>query len=200
MFCGALDNRSVECKMEPEMTTADVDQAAVNQVLELRFKHFDTNRDGRIDRSDFKQEAIDIIRALGEELDSPHARAVIDSYVTLYDYMARKAGVDDEGFSPAAFLATFNTVIIDRGDVGFHQVVRPAAHAVAALCDSDGDGKISHEEFSKCFTAVSGATIADTEESFKQIDVNKDGVVSIDEFIEAIKTYFFGGEHLKLLV
>jgi Ca2+-binding EF-hand superfamily protein len=186
-------------EMETEMTTAAMDQAAVDQVLELRFKNFDTNRDGRIDRLDFKQEAIDIIRALGEELDSPHARALIDSYVTLYDYIARKAGVDDEGFSSAVFLTAFKTVIIDRGDVGFHQVVRPAAYAVAALCDPDGDGKISPEEFSKCFTAVGGATGVDTEESFKQIDVDNDGIVSIDEFVEAVKRYFFGGAHLKLL-
>jgi Ca2+-binding EF-hand superfamily protein len=183
-------------KLELEMTAA-----AVDHNLEQRFRSFDTNEDGRINRLDFKQEAINIIRALGEELDSPHARSVIDGYVTLYDYLARKGGVDDddEGFHPEDFIATFKTVIIDRGDVGFHQAVRPATHAVANLCDSDGDGKISYEEFSKCFTAVGGATSADLEESFKQIDTDNDGVVSIDEWIEAIKTYFFGGTHLKLL-
>jgi Ca2+-binding EF-hand superfamily protein len=184
--------------MEPKMATDTENQAAVDQILELRFKYFDTNRDGRVDRSDFKQEAIDIIRALGEELDSPHSRALIYSYVTLYDYVARKAGVDDEGLSSADFLTVIKTVIIDRGDVGFHQVVRPVAQAAAVLCDSDGDGKISHEEFSKFITAI-GATGADTEESFKKIDVDNDEVVSVDELVEAIKTYFMGGTRLKLL-
>jgi Ca2+-binding EF-hand superfamily protein len=184
--------------MEPKMTTPTGEQAAVDQVLELRFRYFDTNRDGRADRSDFKQEAIDIIRALGEELDSPHAHALIDSYVTLYDYIARKAGVGDEGLSSADFLTVIKTVIIDRGDVGWHQVSRPVAQAAAVLCDSDGDGQISREEYSKFITAI-GATGADTEESFKKIDVDNDGVVSVDELADAIKRYFLGETHLKLL-
>ena len=180
------------------MTTA---ASKSQEVWELRFKHFDADNDGRIDRSDFRQEATDIIRAFGADPDLPHARALIASYEGVYDYIASKAGkvgANDEGLSLTDYVSTSLAMITDRGNVGFSQVLGPVAQAIATLCDTDGDGNISREEYGRWLTIV-GVADDDAEQSFEQIDANNDGIVSIDELIDAAKKYTLGESDLKML-
>ncbi|MGH3938676.1 MAG: EF-hand domain-containing protein [Pseudonocardiaceae bacterium] len=162
-----------------------------NPNLEQRFNLYDTDDNGRIDRSDFEAEALRVIRAFREDPDLPRGQAVMNSHVSVYNYLARKAGVGDEGMNLADFTGVVNKEINDRGDIGFSQVLRPMIEAMVALCDTDGDGKIQLQEYQQWITAT-GASNADSEESFRQIDKDDDGALSIEELVDAVKQYHFG--------
>ncbi|MFD7663833.1 EF-hand domain-containing protein [Streptomyces sp. NPDC059788] len=166
------------------------------QVFELRFEHFDANKDGRIDRSDFEQEANSLIRAFGADPDSPRALALENSYLAVYEYLVRKAGATGGELRREEFVAASKAAITDRGGAGFGEVLAPYAHACANLCDADGE--ISQEEYGKWLTVI-GVPKEAAAESYRAIDTDKDGKVSVDEFISAIKSYVLGESNIGML-
>lgn len=70
--------------------------AVKNDRLKKRFEKWDVNGNGKIEKSDFEAEAGRIINAFGEDPASPQARAVKDSFVAMYEYLASKAGLKPE--------------------------------------------------------------------------------------------------------
>jgi Ca2+-binding EF-hand superfamily protein len=171
---------------------------ATDQTLEQRFKLWDVDQDGRIERSDFEAEAARIVQVFGEDPDSPQARAVANAYVDMYDYLASKAGVGDSGMDLTQFVAVAKSEVIESGDSGFSRVLRPTIQAVVNLCDTDGDGAVDPPEYAKWIEAI-GASDADPAESFRLIDVNNNGSLSIEELVSAVKKYHFGQASTALL-
>ncbi|MFD0412249.1 EF-hand domain-containing protein [Streptomyces sp. NPDC127108] len=161
------------------------------QVFEYRFDYFDANKDGRIDRSDFEQEANRLIHAFGADTESPRARAVMDGSLAVHDYIMRKAGSKSGSLSREEFIAVSTATVTDRGPAGFAEVLAPYAYACANLCDVDGSGEISQEEYARWLTVI-GAPAENITESFRAMDTDKDGKVSIDEFVAAMKSYVLG--------
>jgi Ca2+-binding EF-hand superfamily protein len=78
--------------------------------LEQRFRLWDTDGDGRVEREEFEA---------------------------------------DERFS-----AVCTEHILEKGDAGFAEVVRPTIRAIVDLCDTDGDGQVNPEEFKRWTDAI----------------------------------------------
>lgn len=172
--------------------------AAIDQRLEQRFNLWDSDHDGRVERSDFQAEAERIIQAFGEDADSPRGRAVLDSYLNMYEFLASKAGVGKEGLSRTQFTDVVMREMIDQGNRGFARVLRPTVRAIVELCDVTGDGAINPTEFRRWVAAI-GASGTDPDESFRRMDVNRNGTLSVDELVEAVKRYHFGQSDTALL-
>ncbi len=164
--------------------------------LEQRFKLWDTNGDGVIDRSDFEAEAKQIVRAFGEDENTPRAAQVITAFRQMWDYLAGQAG------STSMSLEQFKQVsldqIISKGDKGFARVLRPTIQAIATLCDIDGDGLINPREFGNWLKAI-GADPSRAAELFERVDVNGDGYLSVDELVKAVQDYHEGNHDVSLL-
>ena len=176
------------------MTTA----ATANR-LEQRFKLWDIDKDGRIERTDFQAEAERIIKAFGEDADSPRGRTVMDTYLNMYDFLASKAGVGKKGLNLQQFADVVKREMIEQGNSGFARVLRPTIRAIVDLCDVTGDGAINPTEFRRWVDAIGAGSGADADESFRRIDVNGNGTLSVDELVEAIKQYHFGQSDTALL-
>lgn len=166
--------------------------------LEQRFRLWDVDQDGRVERTDFQAEAERIIQAFGETTDSPRGRAVLDTYLNMYDFLASKAGVGKEGLSLKQFSDVVNREMIGKGSSGFAQVLRPTIRAIVDLCDVTGDGAINPREFRRWIEAIGGSG-GDPDESFRRIDVNGNGTLSVDEIVEAVKQYHYGQSDTALL-
>lgn len=165
--------------------------AGKGQVFELRFDQFDVNQDGKIDRSDFEQEANRLIRAFGADPESPRAVVLKQSYLGVYEYIVSEADVKSGELSREEFVAASRAAISDRDGVGFAEVMAPYVYACANLCDVNGDGMISQEEFSTWLTVI-GAPADAVGEAYRAIDTDKDGKVSIDEFVAAVRSHVLG--------
>lgn len=172
--------------------------AAIDQTLQQRFDLWDVDNDGRIERSDLQAEATRIVQTFGEDESSPRGRALLDSYQNMYDYLASKAGVGDEGMNLPQFVEVAKKEMINQGDQGFARVLRPTIRAIVDLVDTNGTGKIEPPEYARWIDAI-GASDADPAESFRKIDVNGNGSLSVDELVEAVKQYHFGMSSTALL-
>ncbi|GAA4916692.1 EF-hand domain-containing protein [Streptomonospora salina] len=163
--------------------------------LNERFVHWDNNGDGTIDRSDFEAEAREIMRNLGEDETSPRGRAVYDAYTQMWDFLASKAG--RSSLNAEEFAEVAEAEIISQGDAGFSRVLRPTIHAIVDLLDTDGDGRVSPDEFKRWLDAV--GVSEDYDDIFATIDTNGNGYLSIEELMVAVRDYHLGRSDVPLL-
>jgi Ca2+-binding EF-hand superfamily protein len=167
--------------------------------LKKRFEKWDVNGNGRIEKSDYEAEAHRIIRAFDEDPSSPQARALIDAYISMYEFLATKAGVGANGaMTEDQFLGVVEAQVFAEGDAGFNRVVRPTVAAMVGLCDTDGDGEVSPSEFRKWLEAI-GVDASSAVESFRTIDTNGSGTLTVDELVAAVRAYHFGTLDVPLL-
>ncbi|WP_086558562.1 EF-hand domain-containing protein [Streptomyces africanus] len=169
------------------------------QRLRRRFDMWDKNGDGTIDRSDWEGEAKRILLSFGENENSPKGRALTDAYLGMWDHIAEEAGVGRDGaLDFDRFQAVAAAEVLDRGQDGFDEVLRPTISAIAGLCDTDGDGQISPQEFQRWIVAI-GSNEATAGTAFKLIDTDGDGHLSVDELIAAVHRYHSGELEFSLL-
>jgi Ca2+-binding EF-hand superfamily protein len=176
-----------------------VPSSAVLERLGQRFAKWDVNGDGIIDRRDFEAEAHRILKAFNESESTPKGKQVVAGFTGMFDYLADRAGQGAQGeLTPEQFAAVAVQEVINRGDAGFATVVRPVIQAILSLADADGDGQVSPNEFRTWMKAI-GVSESDAIESFKKIDVNGDGHLSIDELVIAVRKYHSGELNVPLL-
>lgn len=173
--------------------------AVKNDRLKKRFEKWDVNGNGKIEKSDFEGEATRIIGAFGEDPASPQARAVRDSFVAMYEYLASKAGAGPNGsLSEKQFAEVIEAQIFQEGDAGFDRVVRPTIAAIVGMCDTDGDGEVNQKEFAKWLDAI-GVEPSAAAPAFSAIDVNGNGKLTVDELVHAVRDYHLGKIDVSLL-
>jgi hypothetical protein len=160
---------------------------------------WDKNGDGAIDRSDWEGEAKRILLSFGENESSPKGQALTNAYLGMWDFIAKQAEVGSSGaLGFDEFKGVAAAQVLDRGQAGFDQVLRPTISAIADLCDTDGDGQVSPQEFQRWFGAIgSDESTADT--AFKLIDTDGDGQLSVEELIAAVHRYHSGELEFSLL-
>lgn len=167
--------------------------------LEQRFRLWDVDNDGRIERSDFEAEATRIVQAFGEDANSPRGYGLMQSYLNMYDFLAAKAGVGPEGLGLDQFRAVVQAEMLDQGNAGFARVLRPTITAIVQLCDVTGDGEINQAEFGRWLNAIGGDAGTNPAEAFRRIDTSGNGTLSVEELVEAVKQYHFGVSDTALL-
>lgn len=169
------------------------------QRLRRRFELWDQNGDGAIDRSDWQVEANRILLTFEQPEDSTKAKALTTAYLGMWKYISEQAGVGIDG---AVSLDQFKDVaakkMLDRGEAGFDEVLRPTVSAIADLCDTDGDRQINPVEFRRWIRAI-GSDEATADEAFRQIDADGDGQLSTDELVQAVHRYHSGELEFSLL-
>jgi Ca2+-binding EF-hand superfamily protein len=166
--------------------------------LEQRFALWDANHDGKIDQSDYDAEALRIVKAFGEPEASPKAQAVLKAYRGMWTYAAKQQGIAPDGaLTSEQFMKLSSQAVIDGGDKGFSQVVRPSIQAVADLCDEDGDGQVDPDEFARWISAI--GVDADAHDLFRRLDSDNSGVLSVDELVQAVRDYHEGRLDVPLL-
>lgn len=176
------------------MSGNSVQQARLRQ----RFALYDTNGDGRIDRSDLEQEAQRIVEAFGETQNSPRAQALLNAYPQMFDFLNERSGAVAGGsMTEEQFLAAAEKEMLSDGIAGFGRVLQPSIRAMVELCDTDGDGQVSPTEFQKWLTAISAEI--DAKEAFRAVDTDGNGRLSVDELVAAVGRYHAGELNAPLL-
>jgi Ca2+-binding EF-hand superfamily protein len=163
--------------------------------LEERFRLWDNDGTGAIERSDFETEADGIITGLGAQ-GTPQADELKRAYLAMFDYLSQAAGtarIDRE-----QFIRTAEREIISKGDAGFSKVVRPTIQAIVNLLDRDGDGEVDSSEMELWFAAI-GLEGDVAGPAFDQMDTDGTGKLSVTELVNAVRDYHLGKNDIPLL-
>ncbi|PPK64062.1 EF-hand domain-containing protein [Actinokineospora auranticolor] len=167
--------------------------------LKRRFELWDSNGDGQIDQSDYEAEARRILQGFGEQESSPKGRALLSAYAQMWDKLQAKADTDHSGtVSMQEFIRVSEQEIVDAGNPGFNQNLRPAIEAIVDIADTDGDGEVNAAEFTRWMRAA-GVDESTAKASFNQLDSNHSGALSVDEIVDAVRDYHQGKHDIPLL-
>ncbi|WP_150243072.1 EF-hand domain-containing protein [Nocardiopsis quinghaiensis] len=173
------------------MTTA----TKANSRLEERFRLWDNNGNGVIERSDFESEASDIISRLGAE-GTAKGNALKEAYLGMFDQLATAAG--SQRMTKEQFVTVAEQKIISRGDAGFAEIVQPTIQAIVDVLDVDNSGEISPSEMEKWFDAI-GIDGAEAARAFSELDTDGSGRLSTAELVAAVRDYHLGKNDIPLL-
>jgi Ca2+-binding EF-hand superfamily protein len=163
--------------------------------LEERFRLWDRNGNGVIEREDFAREADEIIARLGAQ-GTPKADQLRQAYLGMFDKLSAAAGADR--LTRNQFLAAADQEIIGKGDAGFASVVRPTIEAIVGVLDRSGDGEISPSEMHAWFAAI-GLEGEVADRAFRDLDTDRSGKLSVAELVSAVRDYHLGRNDIPLL-
>lgn len=166
-----------------------------NERLEERFRLWDNDGNGVIERSDFEAEAGDIISRFGAQ-DNPKGDALREAYLAMFDLLSNAAGTDR--MSKEQFTQVAVQEIVSKGDAGFARVVQPTIQATVDVLDTDGDGEISRPEMEKWFASI-GLSGAMADQAFTDIDTDGSGHLSTAELVASVRDYHLGKNDIPLL-
>jgi Ca2+-binding EF-hand superfamily protein len=156
--------------------------------LDRAFDHVDADHSGQIDRDDLLGLGSRLLLSFGQAPTSRPGRLLLDRFDELWTEVAAYADVDgSEAISPAEFRTAMISAYVEQQI--FDQTFRPAAAALAAVVDTDGDGSVGLEEF-QVFQSAFGTTDDDATAAFDLLDRDHNGSISVDELIVAAHQYY----------
>jgi Ca2+-binding EF-hand superfamily protein len=187
----------------------------LDRKLERAFAQLDVDGDGRIERDDILSLGSRLLVGLGEPPTTAKGRRVLDHLDAFWNALVQETRVQETGVREAGLRETGSraTGVRETGSGGpisaaefhvgmtaafidgdrFEQVFRPAARAVAALCDTDGDGSIGPGGF-RAMQQAFGTSAEDADEAFARLDRDGSQTLTVDELVEAAREFYTGDD------
>ncbi|MFE9220338.1 EF-hand domain-containing protein [Streptomyces lavendulae] len=161
--------------------------------LDRSFDVFDSDRDGRLVKSD--------VIGLSDRLAESHGLApdalaalresLADLWDTVFQAMDKN---DDGGVDRQEFRAAFRArIVTDRNRIW--ERIRTMSNAWTELADRDRDGMLSRDEYTSLLHGMFRLPRETFDEAFDRLDVDGDGQLSRDEISSAMKEYYTSENH-----
>lgn len=168
------------------------DTALLARKIDRAFGYLDADGDGRIETEDVVALGDRLLSAFGVTQASPKGQAVLSSFGLFWTTLLGEMDTDSDGMiAPAEYRAGMTAAFVDGPH--FERAFRPAAEAVAQLCDTDGDGRVGRDEFRRMHEAF-GAAPEDTDAAFRKLDTSGDGTLTVDELVAAARDFYLSDD------
>ncbi|GAA3385764.1 MULTISPECIES: EF-hand domain-containing protein [Streptomyces] len=161
--------------------------------LDRSFDVFDSDRDGRLDKSDVIGLSDRLAESLG--LTPDDVAGLRDSLGQLWDTVFQRMDRnDDGGVDRQEFRAAFRArIVTDQNRIW--ERIRNMSNAWTELGDRDGDGMLSRDEYTSLLHGMFRLPRQTFDEAFDRLDVDGDGQLSREEISSAMKEYYTSENH-----
>ncbi|MFF9090623.1 EF-hand domain-containing protein [Streptomyces sp. NPDC014991] len=146
------------------------------------FRTLDADGDGVITRDEYLTRPDRAAARLGRGVNDPLVAVARSRHQRVYDSM----DADGDG------RVTLREYAAWAGAHTFDDVCRPALGSLFDLADTDGDGMLDREEFTR-LREVLGNSAGNAGEAFDALDADGDGRVDRDEYLSAIRAFVSEG-------
>lgn len=152
--------------------------------LKVAFEIYDFDHDGSLTKDDLERAAaqtskIKPVKAGSTEQDKLEEK--VESVYTIgWDELQGVADADNNGeVSLEEWYVYFDGLIHDQNK--FEQYLEAAATKLIPNLDSDGDGKITLEDYKEFFFSFNDLGKSEAQTAFQKLDTNGDGFITHDE-------------------
>jgi hypothetical protein len=164
--------------------------AFLDRKLARRFRTYDSDGDGFIEREDFTQAGERTTKAFGLADDDPKAVRFRSMLIGLWEQLSSVVGQDDNGrISIDEYKTAFANGLLETPE-SFDEGYVPFLDAVMAIADEDGDGKLTVEEHIAWTGALLNLSEADAR-MIHDILSEDDELMPTDALLEAIREFYF---------
>ncbi len=161
--------------------------------LDRMFGLLDRDTNNVLEYEDLLGYASRLMSAFSTVPTDPKGQAVLDGFHVFWQLLLSSIDLDgDRKITIDEWRAGMTAAFIADGG-GFERGLRPAAQAVMALADTDGDGTVSRTEFQASAEAM-GVAAGDREVAFDHLDTDGSGTLSVDELVGAVKEYVISAD------
>ncbi|MEU4226264.1 hypothetical protein AB0F17_18350 [Nonomuraea sp. NPDC026600] len=156
--------------------------------FDKRFTLFDADADGVLTRDDFQIAATRFLAAFGEPADSAKGRDVLAAYASMWNALIHSADSDSDGRLTRAEFTAYLAGEEFRTS-GYAATAGRIAESVLTVCDTDGDGRLSYQEFA-VIPGISSLPDDERREVFDQLDTDGSGQLDISEIHAAQRDFY----------
>ena len=164
--------------------------AFLDRKLARRFRTYDSDGDGFIEREDFTQAAERTTKAFGLTDDDPKAVRFHTTLDGLWERLSPVTDQDRDGrISVDEYKKAFANGLLETPE-SFDEGYVPFLDALMAIADEDGDGKLTLDEH----VTWSGALMGISERNARGIHdllSDEDGLLATAALLDAIREYYF---------
>ncbi|MCP2731381.1 EF-hand domain-containing protein [Limnofasciculus baicalensis] len=159
--------------------------------ISQRFRTYDENGNGFIERIDFEMSVARLAEEFGHESESPARQRLLDLSLGLWEHLLQVADTNTDGrISESEYKAAFASGLLESAET-FDQGYVPFLCAIMDIADEDGDGKLSVTDEIRWTGAMMHLSEEDAREGFRRLDLDEDGFITTHELLEAIRAYYF---------
>ncbi|MEU7856363.1 EF-hand domain-containing protein [Nonomuraea sp. NPDC049141] len=156
--------------------------------FDKRFTLFDADADNVLTRDDFQIAATRFLAAFGVPIDSAKGRDVVAAYASMWNALIHSADSDSDGQLTRAEFTAYLTGEEFRTS-GYAATAGRIAESVLTVCDTDGDGQISFQEFA-AIPGISSLPDDERREVFDRLDTDGSGQLDISEIHAAQRDFY----------
>lgn len=159
--------------------------------LARRFRTLDDDRNGFLERSDFEVSAARMAAEFGHGPESPARQKLVALSLGLWEHLLNVADKDADGrISLDEYKVAFAAGLLETPE-SFDQGYVPFLDAIMEIVDQDRDGRLTVTDEIRWTKALMHLPEADSRETFRRIDKDGDGFITVSELLEAIRGYYF---------
>ncbi|MFI5776354.1 EF-hand domain-containing protein [Nocardia sp. NPDC051570] len=163
----------------------------LDRKLERRFRTYDLDGDGFIERSDFQLAVDGMAREYNLSADDKKLQQLTELFLGLWDRLAAAADRDGDGrVTLAEYKTAFNAGMLETPE-SFDAGYVPFLDAIMDIADVDNDGRLTPVEHARWIKALMSVPAEHAEVIGRRLDADGDGYIDRTEILNAIRAYYF---------
>ncbi|MBV7331009.1 EF-hand domain-containing protein [Chloroflexi bacterium TSY] len=152
------------------------------------FHLYDVNNDGYLSREDYEEVVNNLAKSHGLSSDSSAYKNIYANYMAVWDLLRRYTDNNrDSVVSLDEYLARYD-VLLRQNEV-FDSIILTNAELIIEVTDTDGDGKVSEEEFVVSLMCHN-VSEEDARAAFRHLDVRRYGFLTRSEWLRHIEEFY----------